>query len=296
MDLAGLLDILTLQPLGDDAEGHAVFEAISQRDRPRNIFGGQFLAQALLAAGATVPAGRLPHSLHGSFVRGGDTQTPLRYRVERVRDGRAFSHRHVVVEQAGKELFRAIVSLHDETAGADYDAGSRDPTATVDPASLPSYVDWAAAGTDHPDHDFYTLPAPVELRYDDAPPDRSGTLVRGPQRLWTRVPRDLPDDQLLHRAVLAWISDLTVADFTSLVHGRRWTDEGANTISLDHAMWFLRPVRVEEWLSFTQECTSTGGGRGLTQADFRTREGRCVARLAQEVLLTVPTSADRSDP
>lgn len=293
MDLPALLDILTLRPLGEGPDTDR-FEAISQADRPRNIFGGQLLAQALLAAGATVPAGRLPHSIHASFVRGGDTARPLRYDVERIRDGRSFSHRQVTVHQHDRELFRAIVSLHDAAPGPGYEAGdlaSHDVATPVDPAGLPSYVTWAASGTDNPEHDFYRNPAPVELRYEDAPPEGHGVVVQGPQHLWTRVPGDLPDGQLLHIALVAWISDLTAADFTTLVHGRRWTDHDADSVSLDHAMWFLRPVRVDDWLRFTNECTSTGGGRGLTEGSFRTADGQLVARLVQEVVLTAPLTA-----
>jgi len=291
VDLATLLDILTLEPLGADR-----FVARSQTDRLRNVFGGQFLAQAILAAAATCDGVAVPHSLHATFLRGASTQRPLRVDVERVRDGRAFAHRSVTVHQTDdspsrtmREVFRAMVSLHVPTAGHPWDDPADVPTASgVDPATLPSYVDWAEAGTDHPEHDFYSNRSPVDQRYEDAPPSTPGTRVQGRQKVWMRLPEALPDDPTLHTAFFAWMSDLTLADFTSLAHGRRWTDSDTNTVSLDHAMWFHAPARADEWVCFTQRCSTTGAGRGLSQGEMHTRSGRRVASCSQEVLLTLP--------
>ena len=113
--------------------------------------------------------------------------------------------------------------------------------------------------------------------------------MRGPQCLWTRIAGEVPDDSpLLHAALLAWLSDKTIADFATLAHGRRWVDTGADSLSLDHAMWFLRPTRADRWLRFVQESPSSAGGRGLTRGDFVDAAGRRVATAVQEALITLP--------
>jgi acyl-CoA thioesterase-2 len=298
VDLATLLDILTLEPLGNDR-----FVGNSQTDRLRNVFGGQFLAQSILAAAATCDGGVVPHSLHGSFLRGASTQRPLRIDVERVRDGRAFRHRSVSIQQTDdtpartmREVFRAMVSFHVPTPGAAWDDPADVPgDPGIDPATLPSYVDWAEAGTDHPEHDFYSNRSPVEQRYERPPSSAPGTTVQGRQKVWMRLPGPVPDDPTLHVALFAWMSDLTLADFTSLAHGRRWTDSDTNTVSLDHAMWFHAPARADDWVCFTQRCSTTGAGRGLSQGEVHTRSGRRIASCSQEVLLTLPDGVRASD-
>jgi acyl-CoA thioesterase-2 len=133
------------------------------------------------------------------------------------------------------------------------------------------------------------MPGPVEVRYQDAPEPRYGQVVRGPQCLWTRIAAEVPwDGPLTHAALLAWLSDKTIADFATLAHGRRWVDTGADSLSLDHAMWFLRPARADQWLRFVQESPSSAGGRGLTRGEFVDVTGRRVASVVQETLITLP--------
>jgi|SoiMethySBSTD1v2_1073268.scaffolds.fasta_scaffold245025_4 acyl-CoA thioesterase-2 len=299
MDLAELLDILAVRPAVDDGPAGAsgngspstatrpAFEGLSPKGRARSIFGGQFLGQGLMAAGATVEPDRPPHSLHAYFIRSGDPFQPIRYEVDLVRDGRSFSHRQVVAAQDGKEVFRMLASFHRATVGPSHDDPT--PVGDVDPASLVTYEDWAETGTDNPEHDVYTDPAPIELRYEDPPPTGPGQRVRGPQRIWARVAGPVADDSpLLHAALLAWLSDKTIADFSTLAHGRRWTDHGTDSISLDHAMWFLRPLRADDWLLYRQGAPSSDGGRAFTRGEFVGRDGIRLATVAQEVLLTLP--------
>lgn len=287
MDVPELLDLLDLAPLADGG-----FEGRSPVDRMRAVYGGQFLAQGLLAAGRTVPEGRAPHSLHAYFVRAGDPAVPIRYQVDEVRDGRSFSHRHVGASQDGREVFRLVASFQVPTEGAAYDDDDDDDApgdAAVDPEQLADYERWGEAGTDNPGHAWYSEVGPVDIRIEDPPEPRIGQPLRGEQRLWIRLSGPVPsDDPLLHAALLAWLSDKTIADFAPLVHGARWTDEGADSVSLDHAMWFLRPTRADQWLRFRQDCPSTGGGRGLTRGDMATAAGDRVASIMQEVLLTLP--------
>ncbi len=292
MDLDELLDIMAVRPVtaaddGDAPAGRPVFEGRSPHGRSRSIFGGQFLGQALMAAGATVAGDRAPHSLHAYFVRGGDPTVPIRYEVDLIRDGRSFSHRQVIATQGGREVFRQLASFHVDVPGPAHDDPV--PIEEIDPATLVVYEDWAETGTDNPDHDVYTELTPCELRYENPPPTGPGLRVRGPQRLWARVRGRVDDDRpLLHAALLAWLSDKSIADFSTLAHGRRWTDVGTDSISLDHAMWFVRPFRADEWLLYVQEAPSSAGGRAFTRGEFVTMTGARVATVAQEVLLNLP--------
>jgi acyl-CoA thioesterase-2 len=289
MDLHDLLDVLDL-----DEDAADSFVGRTPASRTRSIFGGQFLAQALLAAGATVDGERPPHSLHGYFLRAGDPTLPIHYRVNVVRDGRGFSHRQVDATQDGRDVFRLLASFQRPVEGPDHD----DPVAAAaGPADAPDdggadpvdYHAWEAAGTDNPDHDALAAPGPVDIRFQGAPPPAYGQVVRGPQCLWTRIAGDVPGDSpLLHAALLAWLSDKTIADFATLAHGRRWVDTGADSLSLDHAMWFLRPARADRWLRFVQESPSSAGGRGLTRGEFVDGSGRRVASVVQEALITLP--------
>jgi acyl-CoA thioesterase-2 len=282
VDLAELLDVLTLRPAGA-----AVFEGRSPAGRTRSVFGGQFLAQALVAAGRTVAPDRRPHSLHAYFLRGGDPMLPIRYEVDQTREGRGFSHREVRASQQGRETFRMMTSFQVAQPGPEYN----EPVEMneVDPETLPDYNGWGLAGTDNAEHDVYTVPSPVELRHEGLEEPHFGQVVQGPQRIWARISGQVPgEDPLLHAALLAWLSDKTAADFAPLAHGHRWTDRGTDSLSLDHAMWFLRPVRADRWLLYRQGAPSSTGGRGMTCGELCTPDGTRVAMMAQEVLISLP--------
>jgi acyl-CoA thioesterase-2 len=288
VDLAELLDVLDLRALDGER-----FEGRSPTGRARAVFGGQFLAQGLLAAGRTVPASRPPHSLHAYFLRSGDPAVPIVYDVEPMRDGRSFSHRQVRATQKGRDVFRLVASFQEASP---LQPGPRRPehddpfpVSGVDPETLPRYEAWALDGTDNPGHDVYTERSPVDIRYEEPPPAAFGQVVRGRQRLWVRLGGDVPgEDPLLHAALLAWMSDKSIADFSTLAHGHRWTDLGANSLSLDHAMWFVRPARADGWLLFEQEAATSVAGRALTRGDMATPQGVRVAAVNQEVLFTLP--------
>jgi acyl-CoA thioesterase-2 len=290
VDLAELLDVLSLRPVAAGA-----FEGRSPAERLRAVYGGQFLAQGLMAAGRTVPDGRPPHSVHAYFVRAGDPTVPIRYLVDEVRDGRGFSHRHVRATQGEREVFRLLASFQVAAGGAEHDDPV--PIDGVDPEALADYQAWGEAGTDNPGHAWYGEPGPVDIRIENPPPPRVGQVVKGSQRLWIRLTGQVPDaDPLLHAALLAWLSDKTIADFAPLAHGSRWTDHGADSVSLDHAMWFLRPARADDWLLYRQDSPASGGGRGLTRGDFVARDGRRVASVMQEVLLSLPSPGEGRRP
>lgn len=258
----------------------------------RSTYGGLFVAQALLAAAATADADRVPHSLHGTFLRAGAADRATHYHVERVRDGRSYSHREVRAVQDGRECFRAIVSLQVPGSGADYAPppapAAPAPAEPADPAMLPSYVDWVRAGTDNPDHFWLANPGPVELRVAGDPPTTRGEPITEPLVVWARLRGAVTTgDPLLHRALLAWLSDKTLSDVLLLVHGRRWTDHGADSVSLDHALHLFGPVSADQWFRCTQYTIATAAGRGLARGTFHTADGILAAHASQEAVVSI---------
>ena len=284
MELAELL--VGLRPVPTDRPGR--FVGAPSPETRRSTYGGQFVAQSLLAAADTVEAGRWPHSLHGSFLRAGDADAATDYDVETVRDGRGYSHREVRASQAGRECFRAIVGFQVPQPGGD-EHGNQVAAATVDPETLPSYVEWVRGGTDNADHFWLSEQMPLDIRIEGAPPARFGQTVTGPIRIWLRFRGDVPgDDPILHAALVGWLSDKTLSDGVTLCHGHRWTDAGVDSVSLDHALWLLRPGRADQWICCEQEVVSTGSGRGLARATFTTADGIRLAQAAQEAVLQLP--------
>lgn len=282
-ELVGLLEL--------ERAGPTRFRAGSPADRTRSLFGGQLLAQALVAAGRTVEDTRVPHSLHAYFLRPGDPAVPLELAVEAVRDGRSYQHRQVVVSQRDREVFRLVGSFVTGLDGPWYQPPSS--ATEADPATFADYVSWTVEGSTRPEHPWASEPSAVELRYEAAPtpgPGGGSGAVTGVQRIWMRLHGTVPsEDPLLHAALLAWLSDKTLSDSTSLVHGHRWIDDGVSSLSLDHAMWFLEPARADGWLRFEQEVEATGRGRGLVRGSFVTAAGRRIASVAQEATLSLPS-------
>ena len=166
MDLAELITVVTVEPVGPDH-----FVGRSPADRTRPVYGGQFLAQAVMAAGGTVEPGRAPHSLHGYFVRAGAAQIPIDYRVERVRDGRSFSHRSVVATQDDREVFRLIISFQVPTVGLSHQEPF-EMASGLDPSTFPSYRHWVEELSDNRAHDWFREDIPVDIRFENAPPPR----------------------------------------------------------------------------------------------------------------------------
>ncbi|MEO3938444.1 acyl-CoA thioesterase II [Dermatophilaceae bacterium Soc4.6] len=302
--IADLLEVLDLQPLGEahftvegaegDPEselGHssaAVFVGRSQKQLHGRVFGGQVLAQSVIAAGRTVDEvdgrPRPIHSLHGYFVRPGDDKHPIRFAVENVRDGRSFSTRRVHAIQYGQPILSMIASFQEEADGLDH----QDPMpAAPDPESLPSLVE-LAANTDDPRTVRFAQTRPIDLRhvqgnlFVEAAPE----LVAR-QDVWMRAIGRLPDDPLLHAAVLAYASDYSLLEPIIRRHGLAWSDPRLRPASLDHAMWFHRRARADEWILYAEESPSAQSGRGLSQARMFTADGRLVASVAQEGMMRV---------
>ncbi|MEM9656030.1 MAG: acyl-CoA thioesterase II [Actinomycetota bacterium] len=207
--------------------------------------------------------------------------------VERVRDGRSFSNRTVIGSQGGKEVFRAMLSLHVPEDGFEFQ-----PTMDVDPGRLPepdevstTYVEFCDAHPDLEPGDWFGEDRPMDIRYIDAPSPGSGPPITSPQRTWTRISEPLGDDPRLHHAALLYLSDATLIDHVLLPHGHRWSDPRLTGASLDHAMWLYRQTRADDWLLFDQRVELTGGARGLAIGRFHQRSGEQVATCTQEGLI-----------
>jgi acyl-CoA thioesterase-2 len=274
-----LLRILDLEELEVN-----LFRGRSPQDMRIRVFGGQVAGQALVAAGRTVE-GRTVHSLHAYFLRPGDPQVPIVYQVDRIRDGRSFTTRRVVAIQHGEAIFILSASFQRPEEGPTH--GMPMP-AVPPPESLPTTEERMAPLKDqlHPEvWKWITRERPIETRsVTDHNPFRP--IAREPRQLvWIRADGRLPDTPLLHQTVVAYASDLMLLDTATLPHAIAWNDPSYVMASLDHAMWFHRDFRADEWLLYVQESPAAHGARGFTLGHFFTRDGQIVGSVAQEGLI-----------
>ncbi|WP_018544982.1 acyl-CoA thioesterase II [Streptomyces sp. LaPpAH-108] len=283
--LQDLLDLLDLERIEED-----IFRGHSRSAVVPRVFGGQVAAQALVAAGRTVPADRHAHSLHAYFLRMGDPGAPIVYSVDRIRDGRSFTTRRVVAVQHGKPIFHLSASFQTYEDGLDHQSVMPD---APDPATLPTSQE-RLRGYGHlaPEivERFLQAREAIDLRYVDEPPYGAFGTPREPHsQVWFRTNGKLDDDPLLHVVLATYVSDMTLLDSVLLAHGRGgWAVGDVVGASLDHAMWFHRPFRADEWLLYDQESPSAHGGRGLGQARIFTREGQLAISVVQEGVVRVP--------
>jgi acyl-CoA thioesterase-2 len=276
----------TLQLRGGEARTtEDIFVGRSEPMPSGRVFGGQVLGQAVIAAERTVPYGRAAHSMHGYFLRPGDATRDITFSVDRIHDGRSFSARRTQAYQEGEPIFSMIASFQAEGAGLDHAAAM--------PEGIPGPDDVAplhpSAGAQHPLSRRLLDDRPVEVRH--VLPDiylRPDAEPRPTNIAWVRTRRALPDDPALHRAAIAYISDITIQEPIMRAHGIEWVRAGLKLASLDSALWWHRPARVDEWLLYVQESPSASGGRGLATGRMYTRDGMLVASVAQEVVIRVP--------
>ncbi len=304
--LADLLRVLDLVPASQIAPEHAgaaadpaslpsdstdVFLGASQPMPHGRVFGGQVVAQSLIAAGRTVQSIDGPlrkiHSLHGYFLRPGDANEPIRFEVERLRDGRSFSARRVHAVQYGRPILSMIFSFQTPAEGLDHQAEMPPVPVPEDLATLSERLahvpeglakDWAVRRSidmRHCEGPIYIAPCPHQV---------------AEQHVWIRTTGKLPDDSLTHAAVLAYASDYTILEPALRKHGLAWADDRLRGASLDHSMWFHRDFRVDEWLLYAEESPSASGGRGLGIGNLFTTEGTLVASVAQEGMLRLKRS------
>ncbi len=248
------------------------------------VFGGQVLAQCVVAAQSTIE-GRAIHSIHGYFLRPGDIEVPITFGVERIHDGRSFATRRAQAYQNGVPIFSMIASFQTEDDGVEHQDPF--PEDVPEPESLPSAASVLSA-IDHPVARAWAGRA-IDLRHVDGPVfvDVEGEHVPH-QAVWFRVQGALPDDPALHRAVLAYASDLLILEPIMRRHGVAWGTPGVKSASLDHAMWWHRDGRADDWILYTQESPSAQGGRGLAFGRMFSRDGRLLASVAQEGMMRLP--------
>jgi acyl-CoA thioesterase-2 len=280
-ELSALLTILDLEQLELN-----IFRGLSPDDSVQRVFGGQVAGQALVAAGRTVPADRHVHSLHAYFLRPGDASIPIVYEVDRIRDGRSFTTRRVVAVQHGEAIFHLSASFQVEEPGVEHQAEM--PAAPAPESLLTMDERRAAAGI--PQSERWDRPRPIDLRYVDDPPWLvQGELpARNRQQVWFRANGEMPDDPLLHVCAVTYASDMTLLDSVLLANGLTWDDNRRVMVaSLDHAMWFHRPFRADDWLLYDQQSPTASGARGLAIGRLFARDGRHVVSVVQEGLLRV---------
>jgi acyl-CoA thioesterase II len=274
-----LLEVLDLKQIDT-----ATFRGESPQVGAQRVFGGQVAGQALVAAGRTVDPLRFVHSLHGYFVRPGDPTVPIDFTVEKIRDGRSFSVRRSTAQQHGRTIFFMSASFQVVEEGLDHHTPA--PSGVPGPEEVPTIADWIAR---YPERTavFARAPQAIDVRYVGVP----GWVPPGDrtpsdeQRVWMRIAGTLPDDPLIHACALTYASDLSLLDTVLGVHGEVWGPGGVIGASLDHALWFHRGFRADEW--FLYDCTSpsANGARGLASGRIFTRDGRLVASAVQEGLL-----------
>ena len=277
--LEGLLDLLDLERIEVN-----LFRGVSPEDSWQRVYGGQVLGQAMVAATRTVE-GRLAHSLHAYFLRAGDPKVPILYEVDRSRDGKSFSTRRVVAIQHGRPIFNMAVSFQVEEAGLEHQVSMPD---VPSPEGLPTDQERRrSVAPQLPDEyqKWFLREQPIETRLINPPdilnPDKSEPI----QNVWVKANGNLPNDQGLHQCIMAYASDMTLMDTCIFPHGVSWLNERLQTASLDHAMWFHRPFKADEWLLYAQDSPSSSGARGLNRGSFYTQSGELVASVAQEGLI-----------
>ena len=248
----------------------------------QRVFGGQVASQALVAAARTVSEGRVVHSLHAYFLRPGDTSVPILYAAERNLDGRSFSSRRVVARQHGKSIFYMSASFQVPEEGLEH----QDAMPEVDPPeACPELGDVLAQLSGRPRDDWDREWASLSVRYAGQVQADQEAGVESGSRVWLKASDAIGDDPVLHAAVLTYASDLTLLSAAVTPHGTYIGDPRLQPASLDHAMWFHRPFRVDEWLLYDQASPSASGGRGLATGRLFTEDGRLVASAVQEGLV-----------
>ncbi|PJJ71910.1 acyl-CoA thioesterase-2 [Diaminobutyricimonas aerilata] len=283
--LTGLLATLDLTDTGARTR-EDIFTGPSQWAPLGRVFGGQVLAQSLVAAIRTTDAERIVHSMHGYFLRPGDASLPITFSVDRIHDGRSFSTRRTQAYQNGNPILSMIASFQTVDEGLEHQIEM--PADLPSPEELPSAAE-ALRGVDHPIAEYWATERPFDMRHVPSPVYFSveGEHVAH-QAVWMRAFGTLPDDENLHRAALAYASDYSILESIFRRHGVSWASPGLKAASLDHAMWWHRFGRVDDWFLYAQESPNAVGGRGLALGHIYSREGVLLASVAQEGMVRVP--------
>ena len=277
--LDDLVRLLDLEPIEVN-----IFRGVSPDVTQQRVFGGQVAGQALVAAARTVDdANRLIHSLHAYFLRPGDPKIPILYEVDRLRDGKSFTTRRVVAIQHGQAIFNLQASFHVAEPGLSHQIPMPEVT---DPEELPDFATRMAQFKDQMG-EWYDRPRPIDQRYVGGSPFEGRGVGDLHQQVWLRADGELPDDPTLHACVVTYASDLTLLDTVIRPHDLKWDNSGLQMASLDHAMWFHRPFRADDWLLYDQLTPSSASSRGLATGSIFTRDGHLAITVVQEGLVRV---------
>lgn len=292
MEQQSINELIKLLDLEEIEKNH--YRANSPKDGWQRVYGGQVIGQALVAAANTVPQERHAHSLHGYFLRPGDTQIPILYTVDRIRDGRSFTTRRVVAIQHGKAIFNMSISFQVLETGFDHQLPMPEappPESLKDERELRR--EWSSRSPEKSTESFYRE-QPIDIRPVD-PVDIFHPTKRPPSQMcWMKAREKLPDDLRAHQCVLAYLSDWSLLDTATLPHAVSFTQSNMQVASLDHAMWFHRPFRADEWLLYVQDSPSANGARGLNRGLIYTEAGVLVASATQEGLIRIHDEEETS--
>jgi len=276
-----LLALLDLEPLEVN-----LFRGRSPQASWQRVFGGQVVGQALVAACRTLDtAQRPPHSLHAYFLLPGDPKVPIIYEVDRIRDGQSFTTRRVIAIQHGQAIFSMAVSFHRAEEGRSHQAKMPD---VPKPEELPNESEFRARVLPllpEPVRRYYERERPIELKPVESSRYLGTPVPDGRSHVWIRATGRLPDDPAIHQCVLAYASDMTLIDSALAPLGRSVFDRNIMAASLDHALWFHRPCRADDWLLYAQDSPSLAGARGFSRGLIFARDGTLAASVAQEGLL-----------
>ncbi|MEM7003061.1 MAG: acyl-CoA thioesterase II [Pseudomonadota bacterium] len=286
--LKKIIEILELEEI---EQNH--YRATSPDEGWQRVYGGQVIGQALVAASNTVNPSRHAHSLHGYFLRAGDTQIPILYKVERVRDGRSFTTRQVSAIQNGQPIFTMSISFQVEEEGLTHQFDMPQvpgPDELVDEDELRRQQ---AESWPEEIREAYTTSSAIQVRQLEPDNPMHPKVMAPRQTCWMKTREQLPDDPRLHQCVLAYLSDWSLLDTATRPHAISYMRDDVQMASLDHAMWFHRPFRADEWLLYEQDSPAAGGARGFNRGSIYNQAGELVASATQEGLMRVlQTKAD----
>jgi acyl-CoA thioesterase II len=289
--LAGLVRLLELERLEVN-----LFRGASRDIGSPQVFGGQVLGQALKAAYATVEPGRVAHSLHAYFLKRGDFNAPIVYFVDRSRDGHSFTSRRVTAIQHGEQIFHMSASFQVPQPGLEHQV---EMPQVPEPEALPDSVLSAAPSLQHLPQkmrQFHSHVHPFEFRMSDAIDPAQPRNAPPRQNIWMRAVDRLPDDDTLHRCLFAYVSDFRLLGTAVRPHATTFMSGRLMLASIDHAMWFHWPVRVDEWLLYAMDSPSASGSRGFARGSVFTRSGKLVGSTAQEGLLRLIDPPPNAQP
>ncbi|QND57484.1 acyl-CoA thioesterase II [Mesorhizobium huakuii] len=275
-----LLRILDLERLE-----HNLYRGRSPQVEWQRVFGGQTIAQALVAAQRTVEPDRFVHSLHGYFMRPGDIRVPIIYEVDRIRDGGSFTTRRVLAIQHGQAIFSLEASFQVDEKGLEHQFALPDDVPPPEGLQTQRQLLERAERVPEAVRRFWARERPLELRPVNLQHYESRDKLPPRQNVWIRLAGPVPDDRALQSVLLAYLSDMTLLDTSTFAHGRGLFDPDIQAASLDHSMWFHRPHSLDGWLLYAQDSPSSSGSRGFSRGTLYARDGTLIASMAQEGLI-----------